>query len=150
MCAQAFHWFAAKAALSRIDRVLKPGGKVGLVWNARDERVDWVARLADMMAPYAGDTLRYYKGDWKQVFPGEGFGRSRKSIFPTAIRGTPEGLIINRVLSLSFIAAPHEQAAQVEARVRALIAAEPSLSGKDAVTLPYETAAFHSEKLPEP
>ncbi|HKE95520.1 MAG TPA: class I SAM-dependent methyltransferase, partial [Povalibacter sp.] len=42
ICAQAFHWFATQAALSEIRRVLKPGGYLGLVWNVRDESVNWV------------------------------------------------------------------------------------------------------------
>ena len=37
VCAQAFHWFASKAALAEMSRVLKPGGRFGLIWNMRDE-----------------------------------------------------------------------------------------------------------------
>lgn len=34
--AQAFHWFDASQALAEMDRVLRPGGRVALVWNVRD------------------------------------------------------------------------------------------------------------------
>ncbi len=37
LCYQAFHWFANETALSQIHRVLKPGGRLGLIWNVRDE-----------------------------------------------------------------------------------------------------------------
>ena len=40
ICAQAFHWFATREALDEFHRVLRPGGKLGLVWNVRDESVD--------------------------------------------------------------------------------------------------------------
>ncbi|WP_245442530.1 class I SAM-dependent methyltransferase [Methylobacterium terrae] len=37
VCVQAFHWFSTPAALAEIRRVLKVGGRFGLVWNVRDE-----------------------------------------------------------------------------------------------------------------
>ena len=33
--AQAFHWFANRAAISEFDRILRPGGYLALVWNRR-------------------------------------------------------------------------------------------------------------------
>ena len=39
VCAQSFHWFANRAALAEIRRVLKPGGTLGLIWNIRDQSI---------------------------------------------------------------------------------------------------------------
>ncbi|GLX69280.1 class I SAM-dependent methyltransferase [Paenibacillus glycanilyticus] len=35
VCAQSFHWFDRAAAKAEFNRILKPGGKVVLIWNSR-------------------------------------------------------------------------------------------------------------------
>ena len=45
VAAQAFHWFDLDRALPEIARVLKPEGRVAVVWNERDERIPWVRKL---------------------------------------------------------------------------------------------------------
>jgi len=49
VCAQSFHWFERAAARKEFRRILKPGGKVVLIWNSRmtkgtpfREEYDWL------------------------------------------------------------------------------------------------------------
>ena len=143
LCAQAFHWFANVAALAEIRRVLKIGGRLGLIWNVRDEQVGWVAQLTKLMAPYESDAPRHESGRWREVFPAEGFSPLIERVFAHAHVGPPERVIVDRVLSTSFIAAlPAGERQSVAERVRALIAATPQLAGRETVAYPYVTRAY--------
>ncbi len=45
VAAQSFHWFDTAVALREAARMLKPEGRIALVWNELDVRVPWVRRL---------------------------------------------------------------------------------------------------------
>lgn len=145
VCAQAFHWFATAEALAEIHRVLKPGGRLGLVWNAKDERIAWVARLDRILERRRGGTPRYLSGEWRNVFPARGFGPLHDDHFSHEHAGSSEVVILERVRSISFIAAlPSEERVEVEQEVRALIAEE--FGDAESVTVPYKTGAYWAEK----
>jgi len=144
VCAQAFHWFATRAALDEFARVMKHGARLGLVWNVRDESVDWVAALTRIFTPYEGDAPRFYKGDWRRAFSHPAFGPLVESTFAYEHVGPAEQVIIDRVLSISFIAAlPADEQAQVRAQLEELIAT-PTRRGKTEIHMPYITRAFMS------
>lgn len=148
VCAQAFHWFSTEAALAEIHRVLKPGGRLGLVWNVRDESVDWVAAITDIITPYEGDTPRFHTGRWREAFTGEYFSEPEMTCFPYSHVGSPQEVIMDRFLSVSFIAAlPEASKAVVAAQLQALIDTHPSLKGRDTVEFPYQTQAYVCHRL---
>ncbi|NWB93847.1 class I SAM-dependent methyltransferase [Pseudomonas agarici] len=148
LCAQAFHWFAHEAALAEIHRVLKPGGRLGLVWNVRDESVDWVAAITRIIAPYEGDTPRFHTGAWRQPFTGHYFSAPERSCFEYSHIGSPEQVIIDRFLSVSFIAAlPAVEKAKVAGHLNTLIATHPALRGKETIAFPYRTEAYRCLRL---
>ena len=148
VCAQSFHWFATPQALAEIDRVLRPGGSLGLIWNVRDESVPWIAALTALMAPYEKDTPRYTSGEWQDLFPAAGFSALQEQCFFNAHAGPPARVIVERVLSVSFIAAlPADERDRVRSKLEALIAATPELLGQSIVTVPYTTHAFACKKL---
>ncbi|MGW5365183.1 methyltransferase domain-containing protein [Actinopolymorpha pittospori] len=53
VCAQAWHWVDPQRAVPEVGRVLRPGGRLGLVWNLRDVSVPWVAELDRILRDYA-------------------------------------------------------------------------------------------------
>jgi SAM-dependent methyltransferase len=143
ICAQCFHWFDGPAALREMQRVLKPGGRLGLIWTVREETEPWVKDLTYIMDPHGGDVPRYRDGAWKNVF------RDRRLFVPRGERhlyhfhpSTPEE-VVDRVGSVSFIAAMPEPARQqVLRQVRRLLATHPGTRSKDSIEVPYRVDLF--------
>lgn len=99
--AQAFHWFDAPRALVEIHRVLAPGGGLGLIWNERDESVEWVHDLGRAMhwhqeQPYEVGT------DFSDIVSSGPFSDVVRVQFPHSQTLTHEGLY-QRVLTTSYI-----------------------------------------------
>ena len=143
VCAQAFHWFAITTVLTEIHRVLRPEGKLGLIWNVRDESIDWVAAITNIIAPYEGDTPRMHTGLWRRPFTGELFTELSETCFSYRHIGSAEEVIVDRVLSISFIAAlPDADKMTVTDKLHALIDSHPDLKGRDSIAFPYQTRAY--------
>jgi SAM-dependent methyltransferase len=148
VCAQSFHWFAKAAALAEMRRALKPGGALGLVWNVRDDRVAWVAALTKILDRHQGDAPRHESGHWRALFPAPGFTPLSERRFVYEHVGSAERIIVERAMSVSFIAAlPTDEQARVAEEVRALIAATPSLADRATVAFPYVTHAYACRKV---
>jgi SAM-dependent methyltransferase len=148
VCAQSFHWFSTRAALAEMRRALGPGGRLGLIWNVRDESVGWVGALTDIISPFEGDAPRFGGGRWRDVFPAEGFTPLDEARFPNAHSGPPERVIVEHTLSTSFVAAlPEPKRREIAAEIRALIASTPDLAGRATVSYPYVTFAYSCRKL---
>lgn len=148
LCAQAFHWFANAQALREMHRVLRVGGRLGMVWNVRDETRDWVAAITEIITPYEGDAPRFYTGKWKRPFEGQAlFGPLQRTVFPHSHVGSFEQVVLDRILSVSFIAAlPQSEQQSIADRLRALRDRFPELQA-ETIAFPYATEAWLAERL---
>ncbi len=145
---QGFHWFANARALAELHRVLRRDGRLGLIWNARDESADWVARLSEIIEPHRGDVPRYVSRQWQRAFETTPlFGPLEERQFPFAHEMDAETLVA-RVASISFIAALQpEERERVLTEVRALAEEDPATRGRATFPLPYRTAVFVTARL---
>lgn len=48
-CAQSFHWFEPVAALAEFHRILKPAGRVALIWNDRDREDEFTTQYTEVI-----------------------------------------------------------------------------------------------------
>ncbi|MBW3578956.1 MAG: class I SAM-dependent methyltransferase [Actinobacteria bacterium] len=144
---QSFHWFDGPRALAELRRVLRPRGRLGLVWNVRDESVGWVARLSAVIEPYSKDAPRHARGAWKRAFDETGgFGRLRLRSFRHASALTVDQ-VVDRYLSISFIAVLDEaERVTVEAAIRDVLSSDPDTGGRVRVQHPYRTDVYWTQR----
>jgi ubiquinone/menaquinone biosynthesis C-methylase UbiE len=126
---QAFHWFDGPKALAEIERVLRPGGALALVWNRRpSESSELHAAISEIIAPYRGDAPAHATGAWRDTFA----GRELTEVKFDFTQRMDADAVADRVGSTSFIAALDDATrAPLVERVRALVPDEP-------VDVPYE------------
>lgn len=136
---QAWHWVDVPVASREAARVLRPGGLLGLIWNVRDERVEWVARLtaivhassAEIMMGTAGPTVAAPFGAveserWEWARP--------------MTRATLSDMVHSRSY---FITAGRAEQARIETELDELFD-ETGLVGEAVVDMPYVTRAFRA------
>jgi SAM-dependent methyltransferase len=148
IAAQAFHWFNGPLALKEIHRVLKPKGKLGLIWNVRDESQAWFVELTRIIDLYEGGAPRYKSMVWKQAFDDSNFfSNLRLQSFPYVQVGDIE-TVLDRVGSISFISALSDaERARALDRVRKLVETHPDTKNSATVRLPYRTDAYWCERI---
>ena len=148
--AQAFHWFDTDRALPEIRRVLRPGATFVLVWNVRDETVDWVREFTELVVARGGGRpyTPYHQigsgeamtADHVEVVRASGlFGPVATEVFPNPQEVTLDD-VVARAASTSFVSALDKapRRALLE-EVRALVGTHPQVAGQDRFVFPHET-----------
>jgi SAM-dependent methyltransferase len=141
--AQAFHWFANAKALAEIHRVLKPHGRLGLIWNNRNANSGWTREVCALIEREADDLPRYRKGNWKNAFAEyAGFRPVTEQSFDHAQRGDFT-MVTDRISSLSFVANMDEaERAKLIGEVRQLLERHPETRGQEIIEIPYKTDVY--------
>ncbi|WP_348788243.1 class I SAM-dependent methyltransferase [Leifsonia sp. NPDC080035] len=141
VAAQAWHWVDARRAIPEVARVLRPGGRLGLVWNDRDESVDWVRELGELMG--AGEATFGEDDEPRLAAP---FGPLERHTVHWVQSLTLDGLLdLARSRSYFITKDPDAQAAVI-ASLRRLHAEHPELAGAERIELPYVTRCYRASR----
>ncbi len=146
--AQAFHWFDAPVALEQLHRVLRPGRRLALLWNARDRSVPWVDRVWSIIDRVEKRAPWRAHDEWRETafIDTPWFGPLHEATFHHEQLLAPDE-VVDRVRSVSHVAVlPAEQQAAVLDEVRAVLRDEPSTAGRASVALPYRVDVFWTER----
>jgi SAM-dependent methyltransferase len=142
LLAQAWHWVDPARAVPEVARVLVPGGRLGLVWNIRDSRVDWVAKLTRII--YGADNRR---DDDQGIAPqvGPPFGPVERFDVEWSMPSGPAE-ILDLVTSRSYIITmPTPERSAVLAQVQHLLDTHPDLAGATEISIPYVTRCSRAQ-----
>jgi SAM-dependent methyltransferase len=146
--AQSFHWFDGDRALAELARVLRRAARLAVIFNVRDDSVPWIRALVELQEPYRGDTPSHRSMRWIDAF-------DRTAAFsPRAVRSfrhehesTRQG-VVDRVLSISFIAAlDPDRRSLIADDVRRILAVDPVTRDQERIHTPYRTDYYLWERV---
>nr|WP_302597908.1 class I SAM-dependent methyltransferase [uncultured Cellulosilyticum sp.] len=109
--AQAFHWFDKQAFKKECQRILKPNGKVILVWNSRDEKSQLIQLNEAINKKYCTD-FKGFSGGISSVIENNAFDDFFTGEFEVCVFDNPlyfdEKGFIGRNLSSSYAPKEHD------------------------------------------
>lgn len=140
--AQAFHWFDRTAFQNECRRILKPQGKVVLIWNDRDMDAEIIRKNSEINATFCERYTGFSNGmDLRDTQPFDVFYKGAYDVMRFE-NGMEYDLdtFIGRNLSSSF--APREGEAYYEAYTKALASLFHEFSSDGTVKYPYWTHCY--------
>jgi SAM-dependent methyltransferase len=139
--AQAFHWFDADKAMTEIARVLRPGGGLAAIWNVRDEGVEWMAMIRELIEEARSDTPSHRSGEWRKPFDSGGpFEPLNLETF-RHVQTLPRADAVDVFASRSYVAAlPDSERSHLLERVA------EQVPRTEMVDIPYMTELYWTRK----
>lgn len=137
--AQAWHWVDQVEAPVEVARVLRAGGTLGLVWNQRDERVDWVRELNEIAPRSNGQKFLD-----AEVVIGAPFGKTERFEVDWSMPVDADRVIGIIASGSDVFLAPETEQDEILGRIKELLATHPQTAGRETFELPYRTFCYRA------
>jgi SAM-dependent methyltransferase len=151
LAGQALHWFDMDVAGPEMARVLVPGGILAGLWNVDDDRVDWVAGLAQVSEGSASATLSSWRTNAADAHLAEIylpwlFGPAGRAEFPHGQRRTADSLLATLATHSRLLVMTDDARADLLARIRTYLEGRPETASGE-FTLPMVTGVLRARRL---
>lgn len=144
VCAQAFHWFRPGEALAEFARVLRPRGRLALLWNLRDDRDGLTGAYSGAIKRAATDSAVDKDLQTDALFASSRFVNARKATFAGEAQELTVDGLIGRALSSSYAPKGGPSHAALLADLRAMHQAHARPDGT--VRFCYVTEVYLAER----
>jgi len=158
----AWHWLDPALAIPEIARVLRDGGRLGVIWTSRDRAEDWVAELDLLRLPAVPGEGREREADEPRTAdqvredlerhhsvtlpPGAPFGRAEAASFTFTRMMEVNDVIDWLATNSAFITAPPARRDAGLARCKAALLAQAA--GDSRVEMPLRSWCWRADRLP--
>jgi SAM-dependent methyltransferase len=156
LVSSAWHWMVPELAVPEIARVLRDGGRFGVIWTSRDREIGWVRNLDRLREPGAGPREPSWPGG--PTSPGNLPPRRRTVVLPdsnlfrnvqtTSVRFSRR-MAVNDVIDMlatysAIITASQADRAAAKARLRAELDAR--FGGAAEIDVPMRSLCWRSDR----
>jgi ubiquinone/menaquinone biosynthesis C-methylase UbiE len=145
----AWHWLDPDRAVAEIARVLRDGGRLGVIWTSRDRQVDWVAELDMLRRPQAvqsaGDARSQLRRRHEVTLPsGAPFENMASASFAFVRTMTVDDAVDWLATYSGLITAPAAERAAGLARAREALQRRASAAGL--IEIPMRSTCWRADR----
>ena len=152
LAGQSMHWFDMDRAIPEIARVLTPGGVLAGLWNVDDDRIGWVAELAEISKRKSSVTLLRWRESARNsrrerlIAAGSGeFRAAQEREFEHGQPRTADSLLATIATHSHLLVMDEADRVALLTQIRDFLRARPETSGREFV-LPMVTVVLRAQR----
>jgi ubiquinone/menaquinone biosynthesis C-methylase UbiE len=142
-CFQAFHWFNPESTFKEFARILKPQGKLAVVWNNRDRDDKFTNEYSRLTQIVSDNNCELRYGTERYLHQPYGFNTVRHLVFPYQQALSSQALV-GRAMSTSYIPQSGEKHSRFIQDLHQLH--QKYRDDKGLVYLQYQTSLYFTDK----